>query len=433
MTFSLRGITLLLAITAFIAPGVAYLNRVFTAETRWGVLAILALVLFFRGQLLRPFESRFGLLLGIYILWCVTTYFWSDVPQLSISKAIAFGVTATVFISAGQFWVSGWRHDSPLSFLQPVLLVALLAGLGANGPTQPLDAEVQIYRGLSGNPNYLGMLVATSFPLALYFAYQTNRERRSVLAQLLSLALLLVLAILLWKSGSRSSLLCVLATLTLFFSAFMTDTKVFVLIAAGFVAFSVPIVAPDIQQGVYTRFVVKGADNEDIFYTRRGPWEQSYRAALEGGIMGLGYGVSAGHDTFEIGLTASGYGREKGNSQLAIWEEIGLIGLAIYALLLASLARALRTGILFARSQEQRIQISLLAGLTFGMLLQSVFEAWWTAPGAPESAVFWCTVGAGLGLAQRAYAEAQRPPIAEAGLPVSPARGGARIVPHGGR
>ncbi len=64
-------------------------------------------------------------------------------------------------------------------------------------------------------------------------------------------------------------------------------------------------------------------------------WEPSYKAAQEGGLVGLGYGIShpeirSGEysDHFENGRLI----REKGNSSLALIEEAGLIGLVLFIL-----------------------------------------------------------------------------------------------------
>jgi hypothetical protein len=46
------------------------------------------------------------------------------------------------------------------------------------------------------------------------------------------------------------------------------------------------------------------------------------------------------------------------------------------------------------------MMMGLLIGTLSGMILQSVFEAWWVAPGAPEFAYFWAVAGAALGAAR---------------------------------
>ncbi|MEY4880207.1 MAG: hypothetical protein RJB62_1676 [Pseudomonadota bacterium] len=426
MIFSLRGVLFLLTIIAFAAPGVRYLNVIFNTDTRWAFLGLLGIALLVRGQHFRAFHIRFGLLLGVYFFWCFLTAIWSEVPQLSLLKSAAFAMTVIVLVGAGHYWATHWHPKAPLAYLQAVLLVALLAGLGGAGAgAEEAGPGIQLYQGLSGNPNYLGMLVAMAFPLALYHAYVCHRDRRSTFSRMASIGLILVLAALLWWSASRSALLCVLITAGVFLTAFATDKKVFLIIALGLVGTGTAIITPELQQGVYTRLVIKSTDGEDIFFSRRGPWTDSYNAAVEGGWFGLGYGVSAGDTDFAAGLTANQYGREKGNTQLAVWEETGLVGVLLYFALLATIIAELYRGFRFAVTKEQRVIQSLLFGLTVGMTAVSVFEAWWTAPGAPESAIFWATFGVGAGMTQRIMAERYGT------KPVFAAMGGApaRIIP----
>jgi hypothetical protein len=42
-----------------------------------------------------------------------------------------------------------------------------------------------------------------------------------------------------------------------------------------------------------------------------------------------------------------------------------------------------------------------MLGAIVGMLIQSVFEAWWVAPGAPEFAYLFSILGVATGLSQR--------------------------------
>ena len=73
-----------------------------------------------------------------------------------------------------------------------------------------------------------------------------------------------------------------------------------------------------------------------IIYSRQSAWDVSWNMAKQGGWFGAGYGVSVDRGSFRGGLTAVGYGREKGNTQLAIMEETGIVGLAIHVLIVFS-------------------------------------------------------------------------------------------------
>ena len=121
---------------------------------------------------------------------------------------------------------------------------------------------------------------------------------------------------------------------------------------------------------------------------------------MNGGWLGFGYGASEGKTEFSLTSTliSNHYGREKGNSQLAILEETGIIGFILY--LIVVLLLTLKLFILFVRSKDPEIRalIGLLAGAFFGMILHSSFEAWWNSPGSPESIYFWTLVGIIKGL-----------------------------------
>jgi hypothetical protein len=79
---------------------------------------------------------------------------------------------------------------------------------------------------------------------------------------------------------------------------------------------------------------------------------------------------------FDFGLTAFGYGREKGNTQLAIMEELGLIGLWLYGLLLASLFGHLARTFKRFQTRDDKVAFGIVTGAILGMTVNSVFEAW---------------------------------------------------------
>jgi O-antigen ligase len=144
---------------------------------------------------------------------------------------------------------------------------------------------------------------------------------------------------------------------------------------------------------------------------------------VAGGWAGVGYGISAGWETgdFQAGVTSVGYGREKGNSQLAIVEETGLVGLGLSLLVVVVVFRKLARGYRAAPSRDAKVLIGLVMGTLAGLLVQSVFEAWWDAPGSPEFVLFWVMTGVGLGVAQAVRARAASRSVAPTGLSPAPA------------
>ena len=148
-------------------------------------------------------------------------------------------------------------------------------------------------------------------------------------------------------------------------------------------------------------------------------WEPSYKAALEGGLFGLGYGIShpeirSGEysDRFENGRLI----REKGNQSLALIEEAGLIGLILFILPIIYLLIKLpdtrylipdkdyKSGIRNPASpsslhyDEASITLlpttySLLSAALAAFLLHSQFEAWWVGVGSVQLPLFFIYTG----------------------------------------
>ena len=137
---------------------------------------------------------------------------------------------------------------------------------------------------------------------------------------------------------------------------------------------------------------------QGVFYTRQDVWNVTYEKAKEGGWFGGGYGISIGDKSkFQFGLTAEKYGREKGNAQLAIIEETGIIGFVLYAASLFFLFARLINAVRRWPSGPEKVVIAITTSTVIGMIVGSCFEAWWVAPGAPESVYFWVITGVALG------------------------------------
>jgi len=143
--------------------------------------------------------------------------------------------------------------------------------------------------------------------------------------------------------------------------------------------------------------------------------EPSYKAALEGGLFGLGYGIShpeirAGEysDHFEKGRLI----REKGNSSLALIEEAGVVGLILFILpIIYMLIKLLDTRYQIpddkylsgirnlpagSKGQASGIQYSVSSILIVALaalLLHAQFEAWWVGVGSVQLPLFFIYFG----------------------------------------
>lgn len=398
----LREWLLAIYVAAFSGSSITFLSPLFNTTTRWIVLALMVAYLLFNGKLTRPLRTSFGLLTLLFALWAFTTGIWSEVPQLSYLKAFALLLIAFTGLAGGEAWVRQHGPREGLKYLGPLTVVTLLAGVLGQAMGQGDDGSgpVAMYQGMSNNPNMFGSLLAMCSPFLAWQTYCSweNKRRRGLWLLLAGAGLYYLLA-----STSRAAILVVLCTLLGLFLVLEQRRKLRILVfAAGGIA-AMLLLAPQHVDQISNRFIYKGQTTEQgITYSRAEVWRASYELAVKGGWTGGGYGVTIGDSDFEGGLTAVGYGREKGNSQFAIAEETGLIGLAIYLVSLVLLfARLIRTVVKLPRGPHRTL-LGIATGTLVGMLVQSMFEAWWVAPASPESAYFWALAGVALALADAA-------------------------------
>jgi hypothetical protein len=396
-----------LVIVAFVGPAIRYLNVIFTSNTRWAVLAVLLLVMGMRGRLLQGLSNPFGAAVLVYLAWCAGTIMWSEAQQLSVLKVSAIGAVSIGLLAGGRAWVLRWGVRNALVYLAPLAAVALLAAiLGRGGDDSTVAvSELEIYQGLSGNPNMLGSILMMSAPLLFWKVYSRWHHSRERWIWALLVATLIAF---LGLANSRAAILGFACISLTFLVALPIRHRmsVIMLFVASLIALVVAM--PELVEQAEFRYVYKGVDDEGVLYTRERVWEESFELAKEGGLMGAGYGVTIGGGSFQGGLSAVGYGREKGNSQLAIWEETGLVGLALYLLVLFTLFTELVKGMRSLHDVDDRMAYFLLLGGLAGILLMSVFEAWWVAPGSPEAVWFWATTGVSLEVARQLQEKARR-------------------------
>lgn len=385
---------------AFAGSAVSFLTPVFNITTRWIVLAFVVAYLLFNGKLTRPLRTSFGLLTLVFALWALATGTWSEVAQLSYLKAFAFLLISFAGLASGQAWVRQNAQQDGLNFLGPLTVVTLLAGLlgQATGQGYASVGDLATSQGMTGNSNMFGSLLAMCSP---FLAWQTfcswgHKRKRALWLLLAGVGLHYLLA-----STSRAAILIVLCTLLGLFLALGQSRKVFILLVVGGVIASVFVFAPQQVEQISNRFIYKGqATEQGATYSRDEVWRESYELAVEGGWTGSGYGVTIGDSNFQGALTAVGYGREKGNSQFAIAEETGLVGLAIYLISVVFLVARLGRVVVRLPRGPHKTMLGIVTGTLVGMLVQSMFEAWWVAPASPESAYFWVLAGVALALAE---------------------------------
>lgn len=277
----------------------------------------------------------------------------------------------------------------------------MFAGLsgGASAALYSGQRQLELYQGLTDNPNMLGSLIVMGLPFWLWGAYKFRMKPPQ---KWIWIALVVIAIGLLARTYSRSSML----TAGMIGIGFCLSLKLrrtgFTLVCIAAALLFVVALSPAITNTAYTDYILKGTEETNgVLFSRRDIWAKSYENAKAGGWLGAGFGVTVGDTKFGGGLTAVGYGREKGNAQLAIIEETGIIGFGLYLILFLTLFTRLILAHKREKNSDLKVILGIITGSLAGFTVMSVFEAWWVAPGSAESAYFWTVAGVGLGLARR--------------------------------
>lgn len=426
MKLSLNNTLIPTLVLAFVGVAVTFLAPIFTTTTRWLVLLVVLVYLGLKGKLLAPLRTRFGVVTLLYAFWTVCTMMWSEQPLLSGMKGIAFSMLSLTAVAAGYYWSRHRDASQAVDYLLPLTMCAIVAGLFGRFSAVALDSgPVSMYSGLVVGSNMFGSMLAMCSPYLIWQLYLnwSRRNRRLWWIAVSGIALYYLLA-----ASSRSALLMVLCTLAGLFMALSMTKRLQMIILLVTVTTNAFVLSPGVIERIEQQWIYKSVDRTGgVLNSRRTVWEYSYNQAVKGGWFGGGYGVTIGDTTqFTGGLTAVGYGREKGNSQLAVLEETGLIGGMLYLFLLIALFQRLLKVLLAWPRSPQKTLLAVITGALAGMVVHSCFEAWWVAPGGPETAYFWVLSGIALGLASHKPA-VRVAPVQQRGLrkqlqnpPVSP-------------
>lgn len=378
------------ALTNYPAGSIGFLAR-------YGSLVLLALAVVvavgadFRSRGVRLILPAFAL----FLMECLITGFWSQNFELSIVKLMVYSLTTIgLFLGGVRFSQSravGTANPFlPLGYVFVSAVATSVPGLFLGGGF--VDGN---FRGLTGNSNTLGAMIALSSPWLL-FELNKGLGRGWRKWGLIALTVFAIVCLLL--SYSRSSI----GTFALIWLFALRGMKLSRRLLVLYGVTSVLILTFAFNQSLYRKFYEKFVlkRSESVMNSRRDQMETSWAAAKQGGILGLGFGVSAGESRYWTFGSFSRSAREKGSSQMAILEETGVLGFALYlGFVLCALLFLLREW----RTPGFGFLAALSTGFFLAGILHSMFEAWFLATG-PESAFFWAGLGLAIGALDRVTA-----------------------------
>jgi len=363
------------------------------------LLFIIVLAIGYKEILKSKTLKTLSLFLFLFGFWCIVTSLWSDYPLITLSRSAYFIFISACSVLCGYLW---FKADSGLlSFLLPANIIVIVLSIFSLITNIPADSWTgghgKGFMGFAGHQNTLASAILFTIPAVINKIPSLVGNKKGWLILLLFLNLLILLL-----TYSRASILALVCGVIIFL---ILNKKWNMLIYSSTVILVVFFM-------IYFSSFLSNKANELIkkdfpafFSSREWLWEPSYRAALNGGLIGLGYGIS---DPAII-LTGTGshyegerYVREKGNSFLALIEEVGIVGLILFLLPIWYLLKHQK-----AKSLEQSdtssinhqpstifhfptsIIISILAALT----IHAQFEAWMVGVGSIQLPLFFIYFG----------------------------------------
>jgi len=346
------------------------------------------------------------ILLFLFGLWCAGTSFWSDYPFVSLSRSGYFVFISLAAVLGGYLWQQ--IDSDSLSFLLPAntIIVGLsIFSLITNIPPESwTGGNSKGFMGFAGHQNTLASAILFTLPATINkipslegnnlsrLGSQAKAERGGLI---LLLFFNLIILLLTYSRATILALICGVIVFLILNKKWNTlrYSAAVVLLIFSFIWFS-----PSLKMEV-NKFVRK--DFPAFYSTREWMWVPSYKAALNGGLFGLGYGIS-NPDIIVPGIGSyydnGRYIREKGNSFLALIEESGLIGLLLFILPVVYL---------FYKYRDTRHRVpneNLVSGTrnpASGILLASIaafiihsqFEAWMVGVGSIQLPLFFFYTG----------------------------------------
>lgn len=160
-----------LYILPFILATLAYEPvRVIGDGGRWALLVAGVLVGVIqgvrRGRPGLPIFGFFGICLGLFLVLCLASGFWSFDPNYSFLRAISLVMLFACSFHTFWMWVDEYGEDAFLGMILWTLGILLTANFVISG-TLAFEEIIQArFQGLFENPNNIGLIVSLAIPLS---------------------------------------------------------------------------------------------------------------------------------------------------------------------------------------------------------------------------------------------------------------------------
>lgn len=370
-------------------------------------------LIFFSLKLFKELKY-FILLIFLFSSWSLATALWSYNPQITYPRAIYFAYVAAASSISGYLWYKYFPNSVLTFLLSANILIVIISfvSLITNKPENSWTGGCGIgFKGYAPHQNTLGMMILFTIPPVLFrtitsfskkfFNYfsASSKKKYELTQSILFLILLTSNVYLLILSHSRASVLSLLLIIVTFL-LFSLRWKIFLTSSLMSIIFisALFFLIPDFGNKV-VNYAFKTEKN--IGERRFSQLEATIAAAKNGGIIGLGYGISDPKNILpQDNPSKKRYYREKMVSILALVEEVGIIGLFLFLILVGYVfARLLR---LISKDlhlhNEIKVAAKFMLAVLLGLSLNAQIEGWWLGSGSWQFLLFFTIIGSSLGI-----------------------------------
>ncbi len=362
---------------------------------RWAFLVLLGFSLIVRSRTvwLPRMQHLVYLSLALFVAVCMASILYSSNEAMTLFKSLAFGFLLLVSVVHGVLPYEDGAARICSSFA--LLTILVLLGCGVVAVRDGLTGPGGNFTGLFEDANSLGAFAGMAIPFLLFS--MVRRVEPCLSKRVMSGAVFLVALAFLLASHSRAGIgAAVLACgWWLLFSS--RRAGALIVVGTAVVALVVAAYFPSHFTWAEQEYILKNRDS--VLQSRDNLWSKSLASVEENPFGGAGFGVSPSvSQGWPLSPETGKWGREKGNSYLAIAGEVGLVGALLLLLPVAwVLFRATRWLSECRRKREAGAEfwtVLALSSCLIGGLTDVFAEAWLTATGFFCTVMFWIAFGA---------------------------------------